>query len=130
METSYLKLMEGNRLKNYVGLEMQEGHAFHNGIGYLYLDIPVLGVDTEEGRTQEIKRNQHVFIKAAATVNVRGYSFIEIEPNSDLAEVGSIQGLYRVHPGTGQQQVGFWFTARKDVNLAEFKYLARIYMVN
>lgn len=129
METSYLKLMSGSRLKNHVGLEMTPGFDMKNGTNYLFLEIPVLGVPTEEGNSLEVKRNQHVFIQAAASVDVKGFSFIEIEPNAALAEVGDIQGLYRLHPGSGRQQLGFWFTARKDVDLKDYSYAVRVYMV-
>jgi hypothetical protein len=128
MDTSFLKLLKGSRLTNYMGLEMLEGHEAIFGKNYLHLDIPVLGAVSEEGLTTEIKRNQHVFIRAAATVNVKGRNFIEVEPNAALAEVGQVQGMYRIHPDSGQIELGFWFTARKDVSLSELKYAVRIYM--
>lgn len=128
MESSYLKLMKGSRLTNYMRLEMDKGSEPILGKNYMHLDIPVAGAVTEEGLTQSVKRNQHVWIAAAAHVDVKGRNFVEVEPNSALAEMGQVQPLYRVHPDSGRKQLGFWFTARKDVDLSELKYAVRLYM--
>lgn len=128
METSYLKLMKGSRLTNYMRLEMAPGTEPELGKNYLHLDIPVLGAQAEEGISMQIKRNQHVWIRSAATVDMKGRNFIEVEPNPALAEMGQVQGMYRVHPDSGKKELGFWFTARKDVDLTELEYAVRIYM--
>jgi hypothetical protein len=129
METSYLKLLQGSRLTNYMGLGMADGVNYLIGKNYLHLDIPVVGAVQEDGTTSmDVKRNQHVWIKAAASVNVKGRNFIDIEPNSALAAVGQVQSMYRIHPDSGKQELGFWFSARKDVNLSDLVYAVRIYM--
>ena len=128
METSYLKLMKGSRLTNYMRLEMVNGAEPVLGKNYLHLDIPLLGAETEEGMSMQVKRNQHVWIAAAAHVDMKGRNFIEVEPNPALAEMGQVQSIYRLHPDSGRKQLGFWFTARKDVDLTELKYAVRIYM--
>lgn len=128
METSYLKLMKGSRLTNYMRLEMVEGTEPVLGKNYLHLDIPLLGAETEEGMSLQVKRNQHVWIKSAATVDMKGRNFIEVEPNPALAELGQVQAMYRVHPDSGKRQLGFWFTARKDTDLTSLEYAVRIYM--
>jgi len=129
METSYLKLMKGSRLSNYMRLEMDKNVEPVLGKNYLYLEIPVAGaVADEELLTMQIKRNQHVWIKSAATVDMKGRNFIEVEPNPALAEMGQVQPTYRVHPDSGKKELGFWFTARKDVDLTELEYAVRIYM--
>ena len=131
METSYLKLMTAApRAVSYMRLEMDEGVQPVQGKNYLYLEIPVRGVETEDqqGVTLEVKRNQHVWIAAAAHVNVHDRQFIEVEPNAALAEYGQVQPLYRLHPGSGRKQLGFWFTARKDTDLSKFDYAVRVYM--
>ena len=129
METSYLKLMKGSRLSNYMRLEMDKNVEPVLGKNYLYLEIPVAGaVADEELLTMQIKRNQHVWIKSAATVDMKGRNFIEVEPNPALAEMGQVQPTYRVHPDSGKKGLGFWFTARKDVDLTELEYAVRIYM--
>lgn len=128
METSYLKLMKGSRLTNYMRLEMDKGIEPILGKNYLHLDIPLAGAITEEGPAMQVKRNQHVWIAAAAHVDMRGRNFIEVEPNSALAEMGQVQAAYRIHPDSGRKQLGFWFTARKDVDLTGLEYAVRIYM--
>jgi hypothetical protein len=128
METSYLKLMKGSRLSNYMRLEMIEGAEPILGKNYLYLDIPLIGAETEEGKSLQVKRNQHVWIQSAAVVDMKGRNFIEVEPNPALAELGQVQAMYRVHPDSGKRQLGFWFTARKDTDLTSLEYAVRIYM--
>lgn len=128
METSYLKLMNGSRLSNYMRLEMDEGTEPVLGKNYLYLEIPLAGAVSEEGVSLQIKRNQHVWIRSAATVDMKGRNFIEVEPNPALAELGQVQAVYRVHPDSGKKQLGFWFTARKDTDLTSLEYAVRIYM--
>lgn len=128
METSYLKLMKGSRLTNYMRLEMDAGVEPVLGKNYLYLDIPLAGASTEEGISMQVKRNQHVWIAAAAHIDMKGRNFIEVEPNPALAEMGQVQGTYRLHPDSGRKQLGFWFTARKDADLTELEYAVRIYM--
>jgi hypothetical protein len=128
METSYLKLMKGSRLTNYMRLEMDAGVEPVLGKNYLYLDIPLAGASTEEGMSMQVKRNQHVWIAAAAHIDMKGRNFIEVEPNPALAEMGQVQSTYRLHPDSGRRQLGFWFTARKDADLTELEYAVRIYM--
>lgn len=130
MDSSYLKLTTGSRITNYVGLKMFGDTKFTHGKNYLFLEIPVLGVETEDGSlTTEVKRNQHVFIRAACTVDVKGSNIVEIEPNPALAEYGQLQPGYKVHPGEGQKQVGVWFTARKDTDLTTLDYVVRLYLI-
>jgi hypothetical protein len=122
MDTSYFKLIDGARIQNRLGLRMDEGYEYVKGRNYLYIEVPALPL------AEEIKRNQHVFIEAAATYNVKGSSFFEVEPNPALAEYGQVQGLYRIHPESGEQRLGIWFTAHKSVDVAQLEYLVRIYM--
>lgn len=130
MDTVYLKLMRGSRLTNYMGLQMDEGTDLTLGKNYMFIDIPVRGVDEEGKLVTELKRNQHVFIESAASLDVRGMQIIEVEPNPALAALGQVQGSFKVHPGSGKQRIGVWFTARKDVNLTELTYLVRLYMIS
>jgi hypothetical protein len=124
--------MNGSRLSNYMRLEMVEGKEPVLGKNYLYLDIPLVGAVLEDANriqiSMEVKRNQHVWINSAAVVDMKGRNFIEVEPNPALAEMGQVQGMYRVHPDSGKKQLGFWFTARKDTDLTSLEYAVRIYM--
>ena len=133
MESSYLKLMKGSRLTNYMRLEMAPGIEPILGKNYLHLDIPLLGavVEDESDIVQvslNVKRNQHVWILAAAHVDIKGRNFIEVEPNPLLSEYGQVQAPYRIHPDSGRKELGFWFTARKDTDLTNIIYAVRLYM--
>lgn len=128
MESAYLKLASGSRLSNYLGLQMREGYAYRYGKHYLYIEIPVAAIAEGEAGSLQVKRNQHVFVESAATLEIRGNQIVEIEPNPELAQYGQIQGNYKLHPGSTRQVAGFWFTARKDIDLSTLEYAVRIYM--
>lgn len=124
MESSYLKLMTAApRAVSYMRLELDPGAQVIQGPAYVYLQIPI-----SESVVRELKRNQHTWVAAAAHVNVHDRQFIEVEPNADLAEFGQVQSMYRLHPGSGRRQLGFWFTPRVDVDLSKFEYAVRVYM--
>lgn len=122
MDTIFLKLIDGARVKNHLGLVMDEGKEAMRGKNYLYLDIPARKVP------EEIKRNQHVFLEAAGTIDVKGKNVIEVEANPELAEYGTVQGNVRHHPDSGKKQLGVWFTAHKALDVTKLQYLVRIYM--
>lgn len=128
MSTTFLKLMEGSRLSNYMGLKMSPGFKFTNGQGYMYIEIPLLQVEMDGQPQVGIKRNQQVFLVPACTVEVKGNQVIEIEPNIELAELGTVQASYKIHPQSGLKRPGVWFTPRRDTDLSELTYLIRIYM--
>lgn len=123
MDTVLLKLIDGARIKNHMGLRMDEGVESIKGKNYLHLDIPVkLPEETS------IKRGQHVFIEAAGTVDVKGRNVVEVEPNPALAEYGQVQPGYRIHPDSGVKRLGLWFTAHKQLDLETLDYCVRLYM--
>lgn len=136
-DSTYLKLVSGSRLKNYMGLEMAPGVEYKNGKGYLYIEIPVgafIGspsTGAEPGTSEilkEVKRNQHVFVSPSCTVNVKGGYIVEIEPSTEFAKFGQVQPGYKIHPDSGLLTPGFYFTARKDVTLSDFTWAVRLYM--
>jgi len=102
---------------------MDEGYEAIKGKNYLYLDIPV-----RQSEETSIKRGQHVFIEAAATIDVKGRQIVEVEPNPALAEYGQVQAGYKVHPDSGPRRVGVWFTAHKQLDLDSLDYCVRMYM--
>lgn len=122
MDTSYLKLLSGARITNHMGLRMDPGFEFTHGKNYLYIDIPA------RLPAEEVKRNQHVFLEAAGTVDVKGRQFVQIEPNPALAEYGQVQSGYMLHPDSGVTRLGVWFTAHKALDMRDLAYLIRIYM--
>lgn len=124
MSNVFLKLI-GSRVINYMGLKMDEGLEplkTEKVTDYSHLDIPFA-----LGQELEVKRNQHIFIEAGATINVKGREVVGVEPNPALAEFGQVQGYYRVWPDSGEVRLGFWFTAHKQVSLDQFKYCVRLY---
>ena len=130
MTSTYLKLMAGSRLSNYMGLKLDAGTALKCGERYMYIEIPVARAELDGEATDVVKRNQHVFIVPACTVNVRGESIVDVEPNSELAELGTVQAGYKIHSQSGEKRPGFWFTARKDVDVASISHAVRLYMYN
>jgi hypothetical protein len=123
MDTTLLKLIDGARVKNHLGLRMDEGIEPVKGKNYLHMDIPVrIPADSV------VKRGQHVFIEAAGTINVKGRNVAEVEANPALAEYGQVQPTRKVHPDSGLIQLGVWFTAHKQLDLKDLEYCVRLYM--
>lgn len=123
MDSTFLKLIDGARVKNHMGLKLDEGAEYSKGKNYLHLDVPARPLE------EPVKRGQHVFLEAVGSIEVKGKNIIEVEPNPALAEFGQVQASYRVHPDSGKRQLGFWFTAHKNCDINELEYLVRLYML-
>lgn len=129
MDSAFLNLVRGNRVTSYLGLQMVDGKEYKYGPIYQYVEVPVLGFGSDTGElVDEVKRNQHVFVQPACSINVRGGQTVEVEPNPSLAAFGQVQAGYKVHPASGEMVPGFWFTARKDTKLSDLTYAIRLYM--
>lgn len=130
MDGSFLNVCRGNRLSGYMGLTMQEPHAFTYGKDYTYVEIPILGFwhPSEEKLTDKVLRNQYVRILPACQLNVKGNFKVEVEPNPALAEYGLMQPSYYLHPESGVQQPGIFFQARKDLDAKDLSFAIRLYL--
>ena len=120
---SFIKLAVPTKLVNHLGLRMDEGFNYVHGKNYMYVEIPAI-------QASEVKKASHVFLEAAATIDVKGQAIALVEPNSELAEYGQLQPSYYIHPGSGQIRLGFWFFALKPTDLSQFHYLVRLYLVD
>ena len=133
METSYLKMVDDTRLRNYLGLEMAEGHTYNKpssvNQGYAYIDIPALSLLDSDGEYgPEAKRNAYVDLIPACKINVRGRYRFEIHPNPELYNYGMVQGMYYVEPDSGERIPSMKLWLRRDLDISQLKYAVRIYM--
>lgn len=130
LETSYLNMCRGTRLTSYLNLKMIEGQAYRFGPDYTYVEIPILGFekDGEKALVTKVLRNQYVRIVPACTVDVKGTAKLQVEPNPDLGPYGLFQPGYYINPGSGLQEPGFYFQARRDLEVADLKYAVRLYL--
>lgn len=133
METSYLKMVDLTRLKNYLGLEMAEGFEFKRpetaNSGYAYIDIPALSILSNDGELGiEAKRNAYIDLIPACTVNVKGRYRFEVHPNPKLLDYGMTQGMYYLEPENGEKIPSMKIWLRKDLDIADLDYAVRIYM--
>lgn len=139
METSYLKLVSGSRLSNYLGLEMAEGYEFRYPTAqernYSYIEVPVkelINSTTMEsiGEGQKGLRNQHIYVVPACTVDVKGNYRFEVHPNPAFWNYGATQGMFYLEPRDGRQVPGFHVALRKDLDLSTLvsDWAIRIYM--
>lgn len=134
METSYLKLIDGTRIQNYLGLKMDDGYIAAKpqeaGRNYAYLEIPAreLYNPSDESVVMKGMRNQYIRVIPACSVNVRGNYRFEVEPNPALAEFGALQGRYYLEPGDGQLVPHFHLWLRRDLELSDIKWAIRLYM--
>jgi hypothetical protein len=131
MQTSFYNWARGNRLSQYAGLKMYDGHEFKYAPDYTYIEIPVSYLrDNKEG-LQYVKkglRNQHLQVVAACSLDVRGSLKVEVEPCPQLSEYGSVQAGYYIHPGSGEVSPSFYVTFRKDCDISEIPYAVRLYL--
>lgn len=136
MSTSYLSLVSGSRVSNYLGLKMDPGTEFSypptGDSQYAYIEIPVRVILVSTGEVLEAGtkalRNQHVYIQPACTVHVRGSYRFEVHPNPAFWEYGTAQGSYYLEPGEGLLTPGFYVSLKKDLDPSKIVYAVRIYM--
>lgn len=130
LDSCFVNLVRGNRLQSYMGLQEPEGKQAKYGAGYVYVEIPVR--ELRNATTGELLekglRNQQVLVLPDCTVHARSDYHILVEPNRRLAEFGSVQAMYYIHPGEGEQVPSFCIALRKDMDLAELDFAVRLYL--
>lgn len=134
MDSNFLNLVRGNRLMNYMGLQMAPEHAYKYAPTYVYVEIPVLHLlNCADGKMSDKGlRNQQIMVIPACSVTPRGSYIVEVEPNRKLAEYGTISGgIYRIHPTKGGETVvpAFAMTLRKDMDQADMEWAVRLYLI-
>ena len=129
---SYLKLVDDLRIRNYLGLAMDEGKEYKRAAkmsqGYAFIEIPIRGLVKDGELVQEGLRNQYLELQAAATVEVKGNYRFEVHPNPALLEYGMTSGMYYLEPDEGRKQLSTHIWLRKDLDLSKIDYAVRIYM--
>lgn len=129
MTSTYVNLVRGTYISNYLGLKMKEGHEFKYRSDYVTVEIPIIGFEKDGELVDKVLRNQYVKVIPACTVDVRGARYhAQVEPNPALAEFGLYQPGYYIHTGTGEQVPGFWFQARKDLSKEDVAFAIRLYL--
>lgn len=134
METSYLSMVSGSRIKNFLGLKMDEGIDYKNaGVqerAYAYIEIPVRHIENMSTGEISMKglRNQVVRIVPACTVNVRGNYRFEVHPDRSLWAYGVVEGMYYLESQEGELEPSFYMQLRKDMELSAGSPVIRIYM--
>jgi hypothetical protein len=133
--SSYLKLVDQIRIKNYLGMEMAEGHELRRpksvSRGYAYVEVPVLGFLDKDGElVQEAKKGSHIQVVPACTVDVRGSYRFEVHPSRALLEYGMSSGMFYLEPDSskGRHSPSIYVTLRKDISVQDLDYAIRIYM--
>jgi hypothetical protein len=132
LDSVFLNLVRGNRLTAYMGLELEIAGVVAEvkyGKDYSYVEIPLAYAQAPDGSTmREVKRNQHVEIVPACTVNVRGQYRLLVEPNPALWADAVVQGSYYIQSETGKQYPSFYLQARRDIDLSTVEYAVRLYL--
>lgn len=133
--TSYLSLVSGARIKNYLGLQMDEGRVFTypptGDSGYGYVQIPAARIVDMAGEplvADKALRNQAVRIVPACSVDIKGSYRFEVHPNPALWDFGAVQGVFYLEPGEGRLVPSFVMNLRKDLTLTDIPWAIRIYM--
>jgi hypothetical protein len=101
----------------------------------MYIELPAVRIETlsAKGGEDDSKgsRNQAVLIHSAFQIQPRGNSIVYVEPARELSKWGAVQPGFYCHPVANQEPipVGITVQLRKDIELAEVPYVARIYLV-
>ena len=140
METSYLKLVSGSRISNYLGLQMVEGYNYSYPktaeSDYAYIDIPIQKIFLTSSREEinhgyKLKKNVWITIEPACSVNPRGRGHrFEVHPNTQFRDIGITDGSFYLEPGSGASIPRFQLIVKADLDLdlTKFEYSVRIYM--
>jgi hypothetical protein len=130
MDNTFLNLARGNRLSQYMGLKNDDGNPIRYGKDYSYIEIGVREVynPSEEKVVTKVLRNQHVKIIPACKVNVKGGYKILVKTNPLLQEVANCPALF-VLDSDCQEEVAFYASFRKDMDISQLEWAVRLYMV-
>lgn len=132
--SSYLKLVDESRQKNYLGLKMDGGKEVirptQMSRGYAYIEIPIRGILKDGELGDRAARNSYVELQAACTVSVKGPYRFEVHPNPKLLEYGLFPGMFYLESEEGERNVSVQLWLRRDLDIQEagLDYAVRIYM--
>lgn len=131
MDVSFISLVRGNRLTQYLGLAMLEGYEYKYGKDYTYIEVPVSKMLLKGEEVSEAKKLQRVQLVAACTVTPKGSgTHLLVEPNRELSELGIVQAPYYLHNGDATQVPSVYISLIKDIELSSIPFCVRIYLRN
>jgi hypothetical protein len=111
-----------------MGLVMIEGHTWKYAKDYTYIEIPLLGFMDKDGELKDsVQRNQYVRVVPACSLDIKGMDKVLVEPNPAVSEFGLAQASYYMHPD--QKGIpGFYFQARKDLDIKDLTHAVKLYL--
>lgn len=133
MEHGLLNWIRGNRLTNHAGVEPAPGFDLTRDMtystDYLCLKVPLFEAYEmkEETLVKEAKVNQRLKLIPAVRVNPRTYRIL-VDVNPKLHAYADVLHTSIVEPGSGDQPT-IYARFRKPVDLTEFEYLIRMYLL-
>lgn len=129
IESAFINLVRGNRLSMYMGLQLDSKEPPRFAKDYSYVEVAVREFwnPTEEKTVTKALRNQHLLVRPACVVNLKGSYKVLVKTNPKLQEVCSCPALLVLDVGEGEQP-SFYATFRKDFDVSELDWCVRLYM--
>lgn len=126
-DSSFLKLIRGNRVTNYLGLHED---TVRFGPDYTYVEMPIMhlqGSGEEDKPTNKAVRNQHLQVCVAPFTPHKLYKVLVVT-NPMLQRVASIPAVYLVD-GSNPEPLEMWATFRKDFDVSNLDWAVRLYLM-
>lgn len=128
LESLFLNLARGNRLKSYMGCELPEGEQPKYAKDYGYVEVRPECAVVDGEKTQQVKRNQTAVLVAACSITPRVYRVMAVY-NPDLYEVASLPSMRMYEADSGVQVPGCTIRAYRDIDLQSLPWLVRLYLL-
>lgn len=126
-DTTFLNLVRGNRVTNYLGLHEDQVKF---GPDYTYVELPAMHFLHADGEKADVAvRNQHLQLVVAAFQPHRLYKLLVVT-NPELQRVATIPAMYLVDGANEEVGVEIWATFRKDFKLADLPWAVRLYLMS
>lgn len=138
--SSFLRLVQGNRIQRFLRLTMDEGVPFQYGKDYFSVMVPDRGflvLDPESGKYKKPKTSNkgiaqvgdYIKIVPACTIFPVGPYLTQVEANPELSEYGIVQGSYYIdHECKTSFNPCIHMEVKKELDLSQLDYVVKIRM--
>lgn len=131
LETVFLNLIRGNRITNYLGLELKGNSSltYSKDYGTSYLQLGrALNLETAK-HVKKLKKDMRVALFPLATINPRKYrAYIEVNPA--LYAIGNVNFERVIEADKGVSELPIYLEVKEDFDgLEDLEYLVRISLI-
>lgn len=129
MSTTFLNLRRGGRLQGFIGVRMDDGHAYKFANDYTYIELMCSSIKSLTGETQEkAVRNQFLNLELPVCLATRnGYKAL-VSVNPELMQYATCPSLLLMD-NEKSERVVIPAKFHRDLDVLGLTYLARIYLI-